>query len=280
MLLRRAVVGSLYVRGGGISETVAQAIAQRLAVAFESAEAMEETARAKAARESEELRTLVLDTFAHDIKTPLTSIKASVTGLLSEGSAEPATTRDLLSVIDEEVDRLEHIVSEAVDMAQMDSGLLRLIRRPYDVRETVLAALEDLSISDAGHRVQVDVPESLPQVYVDFRMVKQAFKQLLDNALKYTPESTPITVTADVNCNHVVIRIADCGPGIQPQEQEKIFEKFYRGREGQRGVPGTGMGLAIAKRIVEQHGGTIRVASTPGSGSTFSAALPLYRKEG
>jgi len=110
-------------------------------------------------------------------------------------------------------------------------------------------------------------------------MMKQAFKQMIDNALKYSPDSAPVAIAAEASDGWVVVRISDLGPGIAPEEQERIFEKFYRGREGQRSGSGTGMGLAIAKRIIEEHGGTVQIASTPGAGAVFSAALPIHRGE-
>ncbi len=276
--IRQHLVGSLYIADGGLNENVIHAIAQRLTVALERAVALEEAGSARAARKSDELRALVLDALAHDIKTPLTSIKASVTELLSEGAGDPAASVDLLRVIDEEVDRLERTVSEAVDMARMESGLLRLVRRQYDVFETVSAALEDLTSSATG-RLQFDISGSLPQVNIDFRLVRLVFKQVLDNALKYSPASSPVVVSAVELGKSVVVRVTDYGPGIHPEEQARIFEKYYRGREGRQGSPGTGMGLAIAKRIVEEHGGRIWVTSSPGEGSTFSVSLPAIPTE-
>jgi two-component system sensor histidine kinase KdpD len=266
--------GSLGFWGGNFSQTAANAVAQRVDIALETAGALEEAARSEAARRSEELKSVVLDALAHDIKTPLAAVKAAVTCLLSGDSNSSPADFELLCVINEETDRL---TNEAVEMARVEVGIPELNRRQYSIRETVYSALEDLNSAAAGRHIEINIPDSLPPVDIDFCLVKQVFKQLLDNAVKYSPEDSPIVICSECNPERVVVMVSDSGPGIPESEQTRVFEKCYRGCSSGQRTPGTGMGLAIAKSIVEKHDGRIWVTNGSDRGAVFHVSFPFHK---
>ena len=211
----------------------------------------------------------------HEFRTPLTSIKASVTTLLSGAVLDDQGRRDLLTVIDEETDRLNRLVGEAAEMAQLDSGMFKLDLQLHAIQDALEPALEDAKGSLENHSVEVVAAATLPKVRIDVQRIREVLMHLLENAGKYTDSGVPIKVTSEVKDGRLVTSVADRGPGIDSFEQSLIFEKFYRGQHQRYTAPGTGMGLAIAKVIVEAHGGTIGVVSQLGSGSVFSFTLPL-----
>ena len=269
-------VGSLGLEGALLSRETMEAVGSLIAISIERAGAVETLSRTEAARESEKLRSAILDSVTHEFRTPLTSIKASVSTLLSSAAIDEAGRRDLLSVIDEETDRLNRLVGEAAEMAQLDAQQVELHREPYSRgRDSSIVALAKSSQVLAKHELRMQLPEQLPEVRVDLERIAEVLIHLLENAAKYSPEGTPITVSAEVHDRMVEISVADRGPGIDDIEQSLVFEKFYRGRDQRYRVQGTGMGLAIAKAIVEAHGGTIGLTSQLGSGSVFHFTVPV-----
>ena len=267
-------VGSLGLQGAILSRETLEAVGSLVAISIERAGAVETLTRTEAARESEKLRSALLDSVTHEFRTPLTAIKLSVTTLLSPDPMGPEAKQDLLTVINEETDRLNHLIGEAAEMAQLDAQQVELRRESHSVHDVIQAALERSRKTVAGREVKLQVPESLPLVRVDLQRIVEVLAQLLENAAKYSPAGAPITITAETSGNTVTISVADQGPGIEDLEQSLIFEKFYRGRDQRYRVQGTGMGLAIAKAIVEAHGGTIGVTSQVGSGSVFHFTVP------
>jgi two-component system sensor histidine kinase KdpD len=246
-----------------------------VAVAIERASAVEELTKTQAARESEGLRSALLDSVTHEFRTPLTGIKASVTSLLSDSELDAAARKELLTVIDEESDRLNRLVGQAAEMAQLDAHMFTLDLQPHHIRVPIEAALADARSALQEHHVEVDAPLELPRVAMDVGRIREVLMHLLENAGKYSPAGTPIRITAEVQGDKLVTSVADRGPGIEPFEQGLIFDKFYRGRTERYTAQGTGMGLPIAKAIIDAHGGTISVTSQLGSGSVFTFALPL-----
>ena len=267
-------VGSLGLEGVVLSRETLEAVGSLVAISIERAGATETLTRTEAARESEKLRTALLDSVTHEFRTPLTAIKLSVTTLLSTPDIEADGRKELLIVINEETDRLNHLVGEAAEMAQLDAQQVELRREVHPVREVIEAGLERSKQALSGRDVKVQVPENLPPVRVDLERIAEVLAQLLENAAKYSPPVTPITISAEPTGKMVCFSVADRGPGIDDMEQSLIFEKFYRGKDQRYRVQGTGMGLAIAKAIVEAHGGTIGVTSQPGSGSVFHFTVP------
>jgi two-component system, OmpR family, sensor histidine kinase KdpD len=267
-------VGSLGLEGAVLSRETLEAVGSLIAISIERAGAVETLTRAEAARESEKLRSALLDSVTHEFRTPLTSIKASVTTLLSTPQIDSEGQKELLTVIDEETDRLNRLVGEAAEMAQLDAQQVELRRETCGVRQVVEAALEKSKQVLAGREVKLHLPESLPSLRIDLERIAEVLVQLLENAAKYSPPGTPITISAEPTGNMVDLSVADRGPGIDDMEQSLIFEKFYRGRDQRYRVQGTGMGLAIAKAIVEAHGGTIGVTSQLDCGSVFHFTVP------
>jgi two-component system sensor histidine kinase KdpD len=267
-------VGSLGVAGARTSPQILDAVGSLIAIAIERAGAVEKLAHSEASRESDRLRSILLDSVTHDFRTPLTSIKASAQTLL-DGALNDESRHELLTIINEESDRLDRLVGEAAEMAQLDSGALELHLEPHHIREAIEAAITSTKNALAKHPVNIVVDESIPEIVMDLRRIGEVLAQLLDNAAKYSIPETQITITAEVQDRRLVTSVADQGPGIENFDQGMVFDKFYRGR-GQRSIiQGTGMGLAIAKALVEAHGGTISVFSQLGRGSVFSFSLPL-----
>src|SRR2546427_68016 len=236
---------------------------------------VESFSKTEASREGERLKSALLDSITHDFRTPLTSIKASVTSLLTNPTLNEKQRQELLTVINEESDRLNRLVGEAAEMARLDAGEVELKLEPHRIEEVISAALEECKSLLGNRPVQLHIPENLPPVRVDLNRAKEVLIQLLENAHQYSPKDQPVSVSAEVNSDFVVTSVADRGPGIEELELGLIFDKFYRGRDQRYRVQGTGMGLPIAKAIVEAHGGTIGVICQLGKGSVFSFSLPI-----
>ncbi|MCX6629664.1 MAG: ATP-binding protein, partial [Candidatus Solibacter sp.] len=249
-------LGAMALLGPLPSDQTLRAIVNLIAITIEKARAIEDASHAEAARQSEVLKSALLDSLAHDIKTPLTSIKAAVTSLL--GTA-PAADRELLTIINEEADRLNQLAAEVIAMARVQAGKLHLEKFPVTVSELVEAAVADLAGLRKGRPVTVQVAPGLPRVECDPELTQHVVKQLIENALKYSPEAEPLTISAVRKGEKIVIGVADRGAGIDEDERAHIFDKFFRGRRFRFETKGTGMGLAIVKGIVEAHGEKIWV---------------------
>ena len=268
-------VGALAVADVGLSRETLEAIGSLIGIAIERVRAVEEVTKTRAEQESERLRSALLDSVTHEFRTPLTSIKASVTSLLAPYRLDEGQRTEFLTVINEETDRLNRLVGEAAEMASLDAGMFKLEKHPQAMHGVIEAALEQLNATLQTHPVEVQVPSDLPLVPIDFDRIREVLMHLVENAAKYSDPKAPIRITAAVEKGDLMVSVADHGPGIDSMEQPLIFEKFYRGRNQRYAASGTGMGLAICKAIVETHGGKIGVVSQPGSGSVFSFTLPL-----
>ena len=270
-------VGALGVSGADLPRETLDALGSLAGLAIERARALEALSKNRAEQEHERLRTALLDSVTHEFRTPLTSIKASITTLMSGATLDDGGRRELLTVIDEETDRLNRLVGEAAEMAQLDSGKFKLDLEPHSIEEALRPALEDAKAVLEHHPLEIAISPGLPPARMDLQRIREVLMHLLENAGKYSPNGSPVTVTGEVKGDRLVTSVADRGPGIDSFEQSLIFEKFYRGQHQRYTAPGTGMGLAIAKVIIEAHGGTIGVVSQTGSGSVFSFSLPLER---
>jgi two-component system, OmpR family, sensor histidine kinase KdpD len=275
-------IGSLALENLRISDSALQGLANLAAIGIERARSQEKAGRAEAARQSDELKSTLLDAIAHDFKTPLTSIKAASTSLLSTGPTTPEQSYDLIKVVDEEADRLSNLVTDAIAMARLQPGRILLNKRRCAPSEIVRAAAAALAIPLEEHRFLMEVPEDLPLVEADRDLLRIVLRQLLDNALKYSPAGEPIGMRARQEGGHLVFRVEDHGPGIPENESGRIFERFYRSSAAKQSVPGAGLGLAIAKDIVEAHEGRVWVErlSQGQGGSVFCVAIPLAEGNG
>jgi two-component system sensor histidine kinase KdpD len=268
-------MGSLAMSGDVLSRETLEALGGLVAIAIERAGAVDTLMRNEASRESERLRSALLDSVTHEFRTPLTSIKASITTLRSGMVMKEEERQELLAVIEEEADRLNRLVGEAVEMAQLDAHEVKLELRPHPIREAINAALEDSKNVIGEHPVEVRLGDSLPLVMMDVSWIKKVLQHLLENAAKYSSATAPIFISSESRNGRLITSVADRGVGIDDLERSMIFDKFYRGQSQRYRVQGTGMGLAIVKAIVEAHGGRIEVTSQLGQGSVFSFGLPV-----
>lgn len=280
ILLGGQPTGSLAMKGLSLSDGARQALLNLVAIALERVRSEEAANRADAARQSEEFKSTLLDAIAHEFKTPLTSMKAASTSLLADVPGLSPHSRELVSIIDEETDRMNQLVTEAVRMSQIDAGKLRLERDALDVAALLHRVMEPFAAQCAGRAIRVHASPELPRAFADPELIALALRQLVDNALKYSPPASPISVSADLEGERLVIRVEDRGPGVPERERSRIFDKFYRPSRATDRVPGTGMGLYIAREIFRAHGGDLWIEDADGDGSEFCAALPLPKKEG
>lgn len=267
--------GSLAIKHAYLSDPALQSLLNLVAVGLEKARAQEAVNRAEVARQSEELKSTLLDAIAHEFKTPLTSVKAVTTDLLSNPD-EPLSQqqRGLLTIADEGADRLARLVTEAIQLARIEGGKFRLNREVHFPSSLLSAAIRQTKALTAGRDLEVRAADDLPLVLVDAELIQMVITHLIDNAVKYSPPGSPILIGARAGETGVVIYVTDQGPGITEHDQSRIFDKFYRGSRGQH-LKGTGMGLAIAREIIRAHGKEISVRSNPGEGSEFYFSLPI-----
>jgi two-component system sensor histidine kinase KdpD len=264
------VIGSLALVGRALTVPERDSIANLVGIAYERARALKQAAAAEAARQGERLRTSLLDSIAHDLKTPLTAIRTCVSTLITIPPRTEERRAELLNIIEEETKHLQQTITEAVELARIESHKVVVERQPVPVAETAREVLERCC---DGRALVVNVPGDM-NVEADPDLITQVVRQLVENACKYSPMNTPIEISAERNNGDVTVRVMDRGPGISPRELDRIFEKFYRGTRGRSGTEGTGMGLAIAKGIIEAHGGRIWAENRPGGGAVFLFQLP------
>ena len=282
-------VGVMVLISARIEHNTVEAIAGLVALALERARFLTEVSRTEALRQSERLKSALLDAVTHDIRTPLTSIKASVTTLLEElrstqdrAKLDAEGRREMLEVIDEEADRLNRFVEGLIDLARIEAGEMHLQRRWGAVDEIVLAALSRAEPLTRGNTIEVSLEPDLPLMRVDAHSVAEVVYTLVDNAAKYSPRGSRIQVTANRDGDEMVrLAVENEGAGIPVELRERVFDKFFRAmRDGDSGTSGTGMGLAIARGIVEAHGGRIWVEDRNGkSGTVVALTLPVGDKE-
>lgn len=267
--------GVLAVTDGEYSPQIYEAIGSLVAIALERAAALERSSRLEASRESERLRSALLDSVAHDLRTPLTAIRAAVTTLTSAPDLPEPEQGELLAVVDEESARLDRLIGQAVEMAELDADAVKVHAQMQDVQELMETTVVEMRLALQGRRVEVQPADDLPRVPMDRELVRRALRHVLENAVRYSAPGSSVVLAASREDDRLLLSVADQGPGIDPTEQLLIFEKFYRGRQHRTSLKGSGMGLAIAKAILEAHGGGIRLASSLGQGSRFTLWLPL-----
>ncbi len=266
--------GAIGISGVKVSRESLEALGSMVAIAIERAGVIEKLSKTEAARQNENLRAALLDSITHELRTPLTGIKAAITSVISEPGLNDAQRGDLLAVINEEADRLNRLVGEATEMAQFDAMGVELHKELTPIDLVIESTVQESATVLGHHPIQVRVAPPLPKIPMDSERIAEVVKQLLENAAKYSAPTAPITLSAELKGDKLVVSVSDQGPGIDDFEQTLIFDKFYRGRDQRYKVQGTGMGLSIAKAIIEAHEGAISVTSQLGHGSVFSFELP------
>jgi two-component system sensor histidine kinase KdpD len=259
-----------------------ETFASQIALALEREQLAAQVQAVLLQAETERLRSSLLASVSHDLRTPLAVITGASSSLLeSEDSLCAETRRELYQTIFDDSNRLSRLVDNLLDMTRIESGSVVVQKQPHVIEEIIGSALGRLSKQLAGRQIKTHLPDDLPLVQLDDMLIEQVLTNLLENVQKYTPAGSPIDVGAWPQDGQVVVEVADRGPGIPDDEIELVFEKFYRGRvaalDGRRGA---GLGLAICKAIITAHGGRIWCENRPGSGARFCFSLPIQPASG
>jgi two-component system, OmpR family, sensor histidine kinase KdpD len=250
-------------------------ITTQVVLLLERARLVEQTSHVRALAESERLKSALLSSVSHDLRTPLAVIKGAATDLLDPTiTHDPATQVDLLRVVNEEADRLNRLVGNLLAMSRLEAGSIPSTRSPQDLGELIEVVVDRLRPMLDARPVTVTVPDTLPLVYVNTTQFDHVLTNLLENATKYTPKGTLIAIQVQTIEGGVQIEVRDAGPGIPEGMMERIFEKFVRGIGPERHADGSGLGLAICKGIIEAHGGRIWVENGVDGGARFICTLP------
>jgi two-component system sensor histidine kinase KdpD len=249
-----------------------ETLAQQAGSALERVLLAEDAERARLAAESERLRSTLLSSVSHDLRTPLATITGAASTLLEPGNLGEEARRELAEAISEEAERLNRLVTNLLDMTRLESATLRLNRDWHSLEELVGTALARLKSGLAGRKLTVRIPEDLPLVLVDGLLVEQLLVNLLDNALKYSLPGSAIEVSAQGDGKTIALEIADEGPGLPPGGEERVFDKFYRGGSSPQGF---GLGLSIARAVATTHGGRVSARNRSPHGAVFRFELPL-----
>jgi two-component system sensor histidine kinase KdpD len=264
----------LVLRGGPMAAEdrgVLAAFSAHLAAAMRSRALEEEAAEAARSASLNQLRSTILNAVSHDLRTPLSSIKAAVSSLRqTDVSWSEADRAEFLATIEEEADRLNSLVGNLLDMSRLQAGALSLVLRPIGLDEVVPRALRYVLRGEA--RIEVDVPETLSRVKADPALLERAVANIADNAVAWSPAGVPVHLAASEAAGRVELRIVDRGPGLPAEGRERLFEPFQRFGDRPRGE-GIGLGLAVAKGFVEAMGGVIELEDTPGGGLTVCISL-------
>ncbi len=252
------------------------AVATQLGMAVERVKLQREATEAEILRRTDELKTALLNAVSHDLRTPLASIIASAGSLRERDvSWTEEEQQEFAASIEEEALRLNQIVGNLLDLSRLEGGILRAEKGYYDLGALVDDVVGRLRMLSEKHRIVIEIPEDLPPVPLDYVEIDRVLSNLIENAVKYTSPGTEIKVSADRSGKEVRVTVADSGPGVPPEAMPRLFEPFFRaGGEAPR-PKGTGLGLAVAKGLVEAHGGRIWAENRPGGGAQFSFTLPL-----
>jgi two-component system sensor histidine kinase KdpD len=283
LMLGLRPVGALGWRPELLSREVATAVSAQVAIVLARSIAIEASARMEAARVGERLRTALIDSLTHELRTPLTSIRAAATTLLEAEGLDEAGRLDLTAIVNEEATRLDLLIGQAVEMAEVDAHVVEVHLEPQHPRALLDQAVEESRRILASHRVTISVENGQDKAdepaWFDPRLLGRVLRHLLENAAAYTPSGSLITLSSRRAGDRLEFCVKDNGPGIDALDLPLIFEKFYRGKRGAITGRGSGMGLSITRAILAAHGGAIEVSSVPGKGSSFRFWVPLVKKE-
>lgn len=273
-------IGVLVSSSHDVERGTVEAIAGLVALALERARFLKEVSHTEALRQSDELKSALLASVSHDLRTPLTAIRTAIDSLLEESiSWDASALREFHLIISEEVHRLTRLVQNLLEMARIEAGELKISKRWESVAEIFNNVLLRCATSLRNHSIRVEPEESQLMVRTDSRLIAEALVNLVENAAKYSPAGTEIIISGRVEAGGLIISVKDQGMGVAPDEISHVFDKFYRGVHlTGRQTNGTGMGLAIAKGIIDVHGGRIWVDSQFGHGATFAFAIPVESK--
>ncbi len=261
-----------------LSPLVATALASLCAIALERRRSWEREFRAEAAREAEQLRTAVLDALAHELKTPLATIRTASSGLLAAGTLS-ASQAELIALVDEEVSELNNLASRLLQTARLDTVGFKPNREPLFFSSLINPAIETFKEQSVAGRCRVSVPPQEIPVMADRKLIVTAVAQLIDNAIKYSVPESPINIDINVKDAEVILAVQNQGQVIAPADRERIFDRFYRAPGTEQRPAGTGLGLAIVRRIAEAHYGRVWTEGDADRGTIFSIALPALRDE-
>jgi two-component system sensor histidine kinase KdpD len=250
-----------------------ETFANHTALAIERARLTEEMGKAQLQIEAERMRSSLLSSVSHDIRTPLASIIGATTGLLRHKENLDTHAYELAQIANEESERLNRWVGNLLQMTRLESGNIKVEKEWQPLEEVVGTTLLRLEEMLTDHPLKTNLPGDLPFVLFDSVLIEQVLVNLLENAVKYTPPGSPIDLSAWAEGQVVVVEVADRGPGLPPGEEERIFDRFYRVHPTAAG--GIGLGLTICKAIVEAHGGRVWAANRAGGGAVFRFTLPL-----
>ncbi len=256
-------------------ERLLHTFASQGAMAFERAWLTQTETRAKVLEESDHLKSALLSSVSHELRSPLATIKASITSLRSGNVQWKSSAReDLLAAVDDETDHLNRLVGNLLDMSRIESGALKPQRQWNLISEIVGGVISRMRKATEQHRLDVNFPEDLPLVPVDYVQMEQVFDNLISNSLKYAPSNTTIHIAASrQNAETLLVMVRNQGPPVPQEHLDRIFDKFYRVTDADR-VTGTGLGLSICKGIITAHGGNIWAENLP-DGFAFNFTLPL-----
>jgi len=269
-------IGTIAIRGS-ISPLVANALASLTAITLDRYVSLEKERSVEAAHQSERLRTSVLDSLAHAVKTPLTAIQTANAGLDEVGKLNPAQ-RQLVNLVEEESSLLNNLCSRLLQTAKLEAEDLRLRKDKVTVSELVARALRERNGRMEGHPVEVVIEDPEISVRGDGELLAMAVVQYLDNAAKYSFQGTPVKISAWESHSEVFISVHNMGPAIPIEDRERIFQRFYRSKGATHLAAGTGIGLSTVKMAVESHRGHAWVISSANEGTTFFLSLPLERR--
>jgi two-component system sensor histidine kinase KdpD len=249
-----------------------EAFANQLAVAVERENIAEQKASTLALQESDRLKTALISSVSHELKTPLAAIKASVTAMLAEASSiHGGVHTELAEAINRETDRLTRLVSNLLDMSRLEAGALRPQLEWVSIADVISDVLDRMEPLMAGHPIAVELAEPLPLTQLDFVQISQVLTNLLDNSGRYSPPTAAISISAEVVRDQLRVTVFNVGSHIPPSEPERLFDKFYRLSPASGGV---GLGLSIARGIVEAHGGRIWAENVGQRGVAFTFTIP------
>jgi two-component system sensor histidine kinase KdpD len=253
-------------------------LAQPLAQALERAQLAQELEAARLHGQTEELRSALLASVSHDLRTPLTVMRGSIDSLLTLGeSISLSDRRELLQGTSDEAERLDRYIQNLLDMTRLGHGGLALARDWVAPGDIVASAVQRLRPVLAELQVQVQVPADLPLLYVHGALIEQALINVLENAARFSPSQGHLRIAIEADAKELRFAVSDQGPGIPLHEREKIFDMFYTAARGDRGGQGTGLGLAICQGMVGAHGGRVSVDDgLDGRGATLCLHLPLH----